>query len=339
VNDAAQGTIPASAEATDPGSLVRITFWNRLDERLERWGDRLNPILVKEARQALKSRQFTVTFGLLLLCGWGWSLIAVGFQAEQLSYGGAAVPTFMGYFLILMVPSLIIVPFAAFQSLSGERDEGTLDLLSITTLSARQIVRGKLASAVLQLLVYFSALSPCLAFTYLLRGMDILTIVVILLYTFLFSLVLCGFGLMLATLTSVAHLRVMLSGIFVLGLVVAAWSWLFVVIEGFLRFDMGMDQAEFWHVTLMLTSYLISFLFLFLAAAAAQMSFASDNRSTRLRVIMLVQQTLLVGWMSFLYLQFRHIEILFAATTIAGIYRRRPPSCHRGCGAVCRGRR
>ena len=35
--------------------------------RLERLGDRFNPIVVKEVRQALKSRQFVVTFLLLLL--------------------------------------------------------------------------------------------------------------------------------------------------------------------------------------------------------------------------------------------------------------------------------
>jgi len=36
---------------------------------------------------------------------------------------------------------------------------------------ARQIISGKLGSAALQVLVYLSALAPCLAFTYLLRGL------------------------------------------------------------------------------------------------------------------------------------------------------------------------
>ena len=38
--------------------------------RLERLGDRFNPIVVKEVRQALKSRQFVLTFLLLLLAAW-----------------------------------------------------------------------------------------------------------------------------------------------------------------------------------------------------------------------------------------------------------------------------
>ncbi|MGE4004134.1 MAG: hypothetical protein AB7I48_28460, partial [Planctomycetaceae bacterium] len=37
---------------------------------LEWVGDRANPILVKETRQSLKSRQFVVTFMLLLAASW-----------------------------------------------------------------------------------------------------------------------------------------------------------------------------------------------------------------------------------------------------------------------------
>ena len=36
------------------------------DQLVERVGERLNPILVKESRQSLKSKQFVVTFSLLL---------------------------------------------------------------------------------------------------------------------------------------------------------------------------------------------------------------------------------------------------------------------------------
>ena len=72
-----------------------------------------------------------------------------------------------GYFIILTIPVLIIVPFSAFRSLAAEREDGTFELLSITALSSRQIVTGKLGSAMLQMLIYYSALAPCIAFTYL----------------------------------------------------------------------------------------------------------------------------------------------------------------------------
>jgi ABC-type Na+ efflux pump permease subunit len=80
------------------------------------------------------------------------------------------------------------VPYGAYRSLATEREDRTYELLSVTTLRPRQIIGGKLAGAVLQMLVYLSAISPCLAFTYLLRGLDILTIATIIVYLFFGSL-------------------------------------------------------------------------------------------------------------------------------------------------------
>ena len=173
--------------------------WNRVDRWLERACERLNPILVKEARQALKSRQFVVTFGLLLLCGLAWSLMGVALLMPGIYYSPSGQFMLIGYYFILTVPMLLIVPFSAYRSLAGEREDGTYELLSITTLCSRQIVTGKLGSAVLQMLVYYSALSPCIAFTYLLRGVDVITMALVLFYTFLASVLLSAVGLMVAT--------------------------------------------------------------------------------------------------------------------------------------------
>ncbi len=70
---------------------------------------------------------------------------------------------------------LLVVPLAAYRSLEGEIDDGTLELLSITTLSPWQIVLGKLASAMLQMVLYYVALFPCVAYAYTLRGVDLPT--------------------------------------------------------------------------------------------------------------------------------------------------------------------
>ncbi len=82
----------------------------------------------------------------------------------------------IGYYLVLAVPMLLVVPLAAYRSLEGEVDDGTLELLSVTALSPRQIVSGKLASAGLQMLLYFIALFPCVAYAYTLRGVDLPTL-------------------------------------------------------------------------------------------------------------------------------------------------------------------
>ena len=47
------------------------------DRRLIDWSNWFNPILVKETRQALKSRQFVWTFGLLVIVVLSWSLLCI----------------------------------------------------------------------------------------------------------------------------------------------------------------------------------------------------------------------------------------------------------------------
>ena len=51
--------------------------------------DRLNPILVKETRQALKSRQFIITFMLLLTVAWLISVFGTIWYGPAIEYGSA----------------------------------------------------------------------------------------------------------------------------------------------------------------------------------------------------------------------------------------------------------
>ena len=106
--------------------------------RLERLGDRFNPIVVKEVRQALKSRQFAVTFLLLLLAAWAGSIFGVSFLGESIDYGSSAVTFYAGFLFALCVATLVIVPFSTFRSIIEERTETTLELLQITALSPRR---------------------------------------------------------------------------------------------------------------------------------------------------------------------------------------------------------
>ena len=64
--------------------------WQKWDDTLDWLSEKLNPIVVKEARQALKSRQFTVTFGLLLVFGACWSALGVALQIRWRSSSNRA---------------------------------------------------------------------------------------------------------------------------------------------------------------------------------------------------------------------------------------------------------
>jgi hypothetical protein len=267
-------------------------------------GDRLNPILVKETRQSLKSRQFVITFTLLLAVSWGWSMFGLGLMGAQASYGVRGGQfLFNGYCAILGFALLIIVPFGALRSLANEQEDRTFEVLAITTLRPRQIVTGKLGSAVLQMLVYLSAVAPCLAFTYLLRGVDFLSIVMALGYLFLSSLGLSLLGLLVAAQTGERHRQAVHSVLVVIGLL------MFFGLSCSLLAGLEIASASFfgdpvfWTIVAAVLSFYASGCVLALLAAAARLTFASENRSSRLRAAMLVQHLLCVGWMSWFWIR------------------------------------
>ena len=285
-------TGPIVAEPAPP------TWLAHFDERLERIGEWLNPILVKECRQALKSKQFVITFALVLLCAWLWSIAGIAMLGPGVYYSFDGPEMFYGYYMILAFPLLVIVPYTAFRSLAGEREDRTFELLSITTLRPRQIVSGKLASAIVQMLVYLSAVSPCLTFTYMLRGIDVVSIVFILVYLFAGSLAFSLVALLLATVSRERHWQTVISLAVVVALCFAFFLSCMACYE-VLRFSaFQIDERWFWLSHAAAATAYISYFALFFCAAAAQLTFASDNRSTALRICMLAQHALLAGWIA-----------------------------------------
>ena len=132
---------PLASPTLTAASERNVGLRRRAAERLWQWSsDRLNPILVKETRQALKSRQFLITFSLLLACAWVWTILGVAWIGPEIYYSAQGQEMFAGYYLILAFPLLVIVPFGAFRSLAGEQEERTYELLSVTTLGPRPLL-------------------------------------------------------------------------------------------------------------------------------------------------------------------------------------------------------
>ena len=280
-------------------AAIAVRVWGVVERALELVGDRLNPILVKETRQALKSRQFLCTFMLLLFLSWGWSILGIANIGPAAASGAHGSEMFVGYFVILAFALMVVVPFGTFRSLAAEQESRTYELLSITALGSRQIVAGKLGSAALQMSVYLSAVSPCLSFTYLLRGIDLLTILLILFWISLASLGCSAMGLLLATTTSRKQFQTIPMIVAALGLFYGCAM----IIAGAVAFVMEggpalYSESGFWIVSgAMLTGFAAYFVMI-CEAAAAKLSFASDNRSTRLRIIMLAHYLIFAGWMA-----------------------------------------
>jgi hypothetical protein len=298
-------------------------IWDSIEAALERIGDRLNPILVKETRQALKSRQFLVTFTLLLFLGWGWSIMGIAWIGPGAFVGTHGADMFTGYFMILSFPLLIIVPFGAFRSLAAEQETRTYELLSITALGTRQIVLGKLGSAMLQMSVYLSTITPCLGFTYLLRGIDLLSIFLVIFWLTIASLGLSALGLLMATITPRKQFQVIPMIASILGFFGCFWGSIPLCIE-FLRSGGGArmyTEWEFWAANGAVLTAFTGYFLMVCEASAARLSFGSDNRSSRLRAIMVLHQMLFTGWMVVPWMleKNHHPEMSMVFMTMAGI--------------------
>ena len=111
----------------------KTTAWGRLNDRLSEW---CSSILVKETRQALKSRQFIWTYFVLLVCVGVWTVLGLAVAYDQYRAGRQLL---FGFMVILGFPLGLIIPFGAYRSLAREFEDGTINLISITTMRPYQI--------------------------------------------------------------------------------------------------------------------------------------------------------------------------------------------------------
>jgi hypothetical protein len=151
--------------------------------------DWINPIVVKELRQAVQSR-FVVSALLALLC---IQLSAIGIYLYTTRSSildiDAGRQVFMLLNGILLFISMLFVPLYTAIRLVSERSDSNVDLLFITTIKPRSIIAGKLLASIILTILIFSACLPFMAFTYFLRGIDLPSIFIVLAI---------GFGIVIA---------------------------------------------------------------------------------------------------------------------------------------------
>lgn len=259
----------------------------------DRISDRLNPILVKETRQALKSRQFIATFMLMLVAAWLISVFGMAFAGPGVEHKPIGGTFFFAYFVVLAVAVFIAVPFGAFRSLLSERDLQTYEVLSITTLKPRQIVWGKLLSSLVQVFIYYSAITPFIAFANLLKGIDVPTIAFTLVAAMLWSLLLSMIALTLSTLANQRYWQVLLT-LAVLGALLFAFFMSLSAAGAGLEMGFGFDEPEFWWGVGVAVAYGLSYCWLFLKVSISQLTFDADNRSSGIRIA-----ASFIFWMTF----------------------------------------
>lgn len=289
-------------------------------DRVWLWAtERINPIVVKEIRQSLKSRQFAISFGLTLIAAVGWTLLAISLMVPRVYYTPGGVQLLAGFFCILLVPLMIIIPFSAFRSLSTETEDSTFELLSISALSARQIVMGKMLSACLQILLYLSALAPCIVLTYLMRGVSLFSILYLIGLTVLFSVLETAAALLAASISRARMLQAGATVMLLIGLLIGFFSWSSAIVGGAIPEIGTMPLAFFLSTTAAVGTILGVVLDLVLRAAAAAIDFPSENHSTPIRRRLLLLLAIILWWSTFGVVATSEEEVAIAFVIMAFI--------------------
>jgi hypothetical protein len=265
---------------------------------LEEKSDWLNPIVVKEIRQVARGREFAASFAASLVAGVG---IAFFGAADALTGSGTSGSwTFAALMACLALLGLAVVPLGAFNALRLERTEQTLELMTLTALSSRRVVIGKLLAQGVKLATLFAVMAPFIAMSFLLGGIDFVTIVVSLLVLFGWSLWACAVFLFVSTLLTSRAIS---------GIVLGAMAILL-----FLRFGLGRSLflgisygitpvagvggagSAFWWALAITGSFCLVSLVNLVLLAENRLSPPTENRTTPLRVGFLVQFLLIAGW-------------------------------------------
>jgi hypothetical protein len=217
---------------------------------LARVGDRINPIVVKETRQAVNSR--LVAGFLLLFLGVQLVVMLVAIASRDWSNldevnlrAGRELFTFVQG--ILLGTCLVLIPTMAGVRLAAERSDVNVDLLFISSLTPRAVLSGKLFAAAALALLIFSACAPFMTFAYVMRGLDVPTIFVVLAADYLAVLLATAFSLFLASVPANRGLRILLGLFGLLGMCYLG-AGLLGLSSAFLRFGGRYDLTswEFW---------------------------------------------------------------------------------------------
>ncbi|MEM7031054.1 MAG: ABC transporter permease subunit, partial [Chloroflexota bacterium] len=175
-----------------------------------------NPILINELRLRMRGkRAFLVLAAHLILLSAIVFLVYLAVYEDTQSYGrysyagnfqraleassNAGQAIFYGTSMLLLLFVSIIAPAFTAGALVGEKERQTYDLLTITTLSARAIVAGKLYAIMTFLTLLIMATLPILTMAYFFGGVTIGEVLISILVLIITALVFSSIGLFVSS--------------------------------------------------------------------------------------------------------------------------------------------
>ncbi len=308
-------------------------------------GDRINPIVVKELRQAVQSR-FVIAALLTLL---SVQLVAIGIyilaSGPSLFGFDAGRQTFLMLFGILQVVAVIFVPLYTGARLAAERSDINVDLLFITTIKPRSVIAGKMFAAITLTALIYSACMPFMAFTYFLRGIDLPSIFISLGIGFV-VVVACAQGAVFVALIPVNRAFKIILGLISLAIFGLIYFWTMFGVSVVISRGLGRD---FWQALTAMCVVICFMVGLFFVMSVALIMPVASNRALPVRLFITAAWLLTgvaavtVGWIENdhwpVTIWLLMFEIVFALAIFAGALSPDPCSDGRGRSSFLAARR
>jgi hypothetical protein len=273
-----------------------------------------NPVVVKELRQAVRNWSVTGMLCLFLVVLFGAAvafLIGQSFQIHGSLQMGRGLS--FAFIAILTGASLIFIPLYVGVRLAWERQEHNLDLLYISTLTPGRIIRGKFLCGAYMTLLFFSACMPFMAFTILLRGVDLPTIFFILFCLFGVVCLAVQAAILLACLPTTKPFKILLGLAALWALVTVAFP-LFFGLSQMITSGIGatMGTRDFWITFLAAAGIGLGLLGLLYMLSVGLISPVSANRALPLRTYVTVIWLLGGAASLFFLVRYRNVTPIYA---------------------------
>jgi len=282
--------------------------------------DRMNPIVVKELRQAVQSR-FIVSILMLFLVVLLVTLLMYILNTDTIgqvtgNHGANLFHIFQG---MLLITCLFFVPVYVGGRLSVERSSTTSDLLFVSTIRPSSIVWGKLLAGMIVTALIFSACAPFMVVTYLLRGIDPPTIMFVIGLDLLVVLAAVQMAILIGAVQISLAIKIFLGlflGVgFISWLTAIAFMMVWEISTG--GFGSRMGDWEFWAPVLGFVVSWLSGVGLVFFLTVALISPPPSNRAFPLRLYMTVVWAVSLGVFMYLEHYYGHHEMVLAWAAFA----------------------
>jgi len=241
----------------------------------------LNPILVKELRQATNGKFVrSIIIGLTVLL-FGSMAIALLAQGAANNTSIDAGKDLFGWFLgVLSFTVFLCIPNWTGNRFAAERTSSTMELLYASTIKPWQIISGKFMTGLIIAVQLYSICLPFMTICYLMRGIDVPAILLSTATSFIIFIPVLMVAIFIGSVPASRGLKIVLNVGFVIMIIwmTGASSTVFLF-----RGSTGMTSSDFWIMGASTVSICLVITGLFFVLAVAAISPNSANRALPVR--------------------------------------------------------